>query len=330
MTKSNANKTLKEIYPDHFKALETAKLVTDSIPTLKQEIQRREASLNRKISVKKTKQKERDRKRATYFCVGYSKIWKTPIHKTIKELKDKHNLKWLRVNMSYHRFTNLRETIQGDLSGKIMDGIESEAFKNLGCNCQGNKTGKCNYNNICRNKLVVYEVTCLNTGKVYIGQTQQFFKKRMEGHLQDVKNLLCHQVKSDSYAKHIAPHLMMFSPKPLPEKASENQMKQHQVQCKKLHNVHRLNISSRILWQGKSISTVKTFRTKHCTLCNQERLHIFNRSLVDPEKLINSCTEIFGACRHKTQFHRYVKAVPSTEDSTKEEKVMPTKVTTEV
>ena len=179
VTEKNANKTLKEIYPDHFKALETAKLVTDSIPTLKQEIQKREASLNRKTSAKKTKQKERDRKRATYFCVGYSKVWKTPIHKTIKELKDKHNLKWLRVNMSYHRFTNLREVLQGDLQGKIMHGIESEQFMDEPCNCHGNKTGKCNYDHMCRHRLIIYENTCKNTGKCYIGNTSQHYKARM-------------------------------------------------------------------------------------------------------------------------------------------------------
>ena len=30
--------------------------------------------------------KDKERKRAIYFCVGYSKTWITPIHKTIKEI----------------------------------------------------------------------------------------------------------------------------------------------------------------------------------------------------------------------------------------------------
>ena len=61
------------------------------------------------------KQAERNRRRTIHFCVGYSKIWKIPIYKTIKELKEKHKLSWLRVSMSHHRFTNLREILNGDL-----------------------------------------------------------------------------------------------------------------------------------------------------------------------------------------------------------------------
>ena len=52
---------------------------------------------------KAAKRSKRNRKRAMSFCVGHSNIWKTPIHKTIKTLRDKHTLKWLRT--SYHRFT---------------------------------------------------------------------------------------------------------------------------------------------------------------------------------------------------------------------------------
>ena len=88
--------------------------------------------------------------------------------------------------------------------------------------------------------------------------------------------------------------------------------------------------TSNILWQGKAISAVKTFGTKNCSLCNQERLHIFYRSKKSPGTLINFCNEIFGACRHRTRFHRYIKVAPGTDDSIEEEKVTPNEVTTEV
>ena len=153
MTESNANKTLKEIYPIHFQKLELAKLVTDDIPTLKEEIQKREAELADPKRDQTAKHKKRDRKRKTYFCVGFSNIWKIPIHKTIKSIRDKYNLKWLKVSMSYHRFTNLRETFQGDLTGKINHGIESKDFMTEKCSCHGNKRGICDYNNICETKL---------------------------------------------------------------------------------------------------------------------------------------------------------------------------------
>ena len=57
--------------------------------------------------------------------------------------------------MSYHRFTNPREVLQGDVQGKIMHGIESEEYIDEECNCHGNKTGKCNYDDMCRHKMIV-------------------------------------------------------------------------------------------------------------------------------------------------------------------------------
>ena len=68
----------------------------------------------------------------------------------------------------------------------------------------------------------------------------------------------------------------------------------------------------------------------HCTLCDHERLAILERLRENPDKLINSCDELFGSCRHKTKFHRYVSTDSSTDDSIEEEKVGPMKVTTEV
>ena len=37
----------------------------------------------------------------------------------------------------------------------------------------------------------------------------------------------------------------------------------------------------------------------------RERVEILNQHRKDPNSLINSNTEIYGACRHKTRFHRY-------------------------
>jgi hypothetical protein len=49
---------------------------------------------------------------------------------------------------------------------------------------------------------VVYKVKCKTTGKIYyIGKTQQYFKNRMRGHFQDVKQIVKKNVYSDSYAK---------------------------------------------------------------------------------------------------------------------------------
>ena len=92
--------------------------------------------------------------------------------------------------------------------------------------------------------------------------------------------------------------------------------------------LQRNHIVCSVIWEGNPISTVKTFGTKNCALCNRERLEIFKASKENPESLINSCNEIHGACRHKPRFHRY-KSSDST-DETKSKKSSRKKVTTEV
>ena len=144
--------------------------------------------------------------------------------------------------LCYHRFTNLREILQGDLSGKINHGVESLDLTNRGCNCTGNK-GKCNYDGICRNRVIVYEVKCTITGKSHIGQTQQNFKNRMQGHFNDVQKLHCKKIKSDSYAKHFAYQLQNF------KKLSPKFQRKH--------------ISSEVVWQGNPISTEKLSKPRN-------------------------------------------------------------------
>ena len=59
-----------------------------------------------------------------------------------------------------------------------------------------------------------------------------------------------------------------------------------------------------ILWQGKPISCMKSFGKNTCSLCMRERCCILDACNENQKKLINSKSEIFGACRHKTKFHR--------------------------
>ena len=212
--------------------------------------------------------------------------------------------------MSYHRFTNLREIFQGDLSGKLNKDVVSRDCANLECNCRSKNTKGCSYNNVCRDRIVVYKVECNRTRKMYIGNTQQFFKKRMQQHHNEVRKL--HQLgeRSDSYAKHFA---STFKPDEIPTP-----------------DLQRENITCSIIWQGRPISTVKTFGSRNCALCARERLEILKQSRKDPNSIINSCNEIYGACRHNPKFHRYEKQTPSTDESLEDERVTPTKVTTEI
>ena len=78
-----------------------------------------------------------------------------------------------------------------------------------------------------------------------------------------------------------------------------------------------------ILWQGKPINCMKTFGKNSCTLCMRERCFILDSWNQDKSKLINSKSEIFGGCRHRTKFHRLARNnhIPSTDDGINPEKV---------
>jgi len=226
-----------------------------------------------------------------------------------KSIKDKFNLQWLRVSVSYYRFTNLREIFQGDLSRKLTVGLTSQDFEPLPCNCRTSGNGNCGYNNMRRNSMVVCKVKCNNTGKVHIGNTQQKFKNRMQQHFNEVQKLVKLDEKSDLHAKHFATQFYDTNLSPTNQRGGTT--------CS-------------IIWQGNPISVVKTFATKNCALCAKERLEILKQSRSNPQLFINSNNEIYGACRDRPRFHRHVKQItPSTDESINDERASPThKVTT--
>ena len=69
----------------------------------------------------------------------------------------------------------------------------------------------------------------------------------------------------------------------------------------------RAIVTTEILWQGNAISCMKTFGKPSCRLCMQERLFIYKALRNEKQKhlVINSANELFGACRHKPNFHRF-------------------------
>jgi hypothetical protein len=206
--------------------------------------------------------------------------------------------------MSYHRFPNMRDLLAGDLSKKLSEGVESMDFQVRDCNCRGGRgPRKCQYGDVCRMPIVVYKVTCKMTNKFYIGNTQQHLKSRMRGHFQDVKRLMEKEVHSDSYARHFAGIWPRGAATPSP-------------------GMQRDLIKYEILWKGNPISAVKTFGKNTCALCNRERMEIVKASRNTPDMIINSCSEIHGACRHKPRFHRFhEQETHSADDRKKREKV---------
>ena len=101
-------------------------------------------------------------------------------------------------------------------------------------------------------------------------------------------------VISDSFAKHFSKHFRNDKPD-----------KNDQISSKDVREITRVSI----LWQGNPISSMKTFGRVNCNLCMMERLEILKAERIDrlkgEGKLINSSNEFYGACRHRTKFHRY-------------------------
>jgi hypothetical protein len=118
---NSANMKLNEIYPEHFSALNKADLLKNfEAPTLGTKAAELEAVLEDEVGQATKKRRERDRKRALYFKVGFSHHWWKPIHKTIRKVKSRFpSLTWLCISMSYHHFSNLRGLFQSDLNTKL-------------------------------------------------------------------------------------------------------------------------------------------------------------------------------------------------------------------
>ena len=79
-----------------------------------------------------------------------------------------------------------------------------------------------------------------------------------------------------------------------------------------------------VLYGNAIISCVKTFRKYSCKLCMQQRLIIYDKMKKDKsrpkQKLINTGTELYGACRHHPEFHRFALPKLSTDEGVNPEK----------
>ena len=282
------NNSIDEIHPDHAKALRTAGLSPKKFPTLK------EVLMSVENDKQKDKKKKKLRKRITHFCISICKTWTMrdtwnnaiSIHVILERLRDKCNLKWLRMSMSYHEFTNLGEIFQGDLSDKLMDGMTSKDSMDLNCNCIQSATvnGKCICGSNCRKSMVAHKATCEECGCYCVGNTQQKLKMRMRmnQHFTNAKDLINNNKLSDSFAKHFASHF---------------QDKKHMSRGD-VRNITNIEI----IWQGNPISSIKTFRNLNCTLCAKECLEIYKAMKLDNKNnsnfLINSSNELCGGCRY--------------------------------
>ena len=285
-TAATLGRAMHLLYPNHAKALQQAGLSCATLPTLKQVLDRPRGSSNR------SRRKSAKKSRAVFFCLGFSRFWKTPIHVLLRRLRNKHELRWLRVTMSYHRFRNLRELFQGHLNDALLKNVVSEDYCDRPCNCRNDT---CLYNNCCRKQLIVYKVKVRNSGKYYIGATSKTLKDRVAGHLQDTHRLLREGMGGSTLASHLA--------------------KMWQANSNSIPSAGKLRdgLSYSILWQGDPFSCSKTFGKLQCKLCQKERVALLRHSWSDGGNMLNKLSELHGSCRHTARFHR-LSMRPGTDD----------------
>ena len=60
----------------------------------------------------------------------------------------------------------------------------------------------------------------------------------------------------------------------------------------------------KVVKQLNPIGAMKTFTKPNCNLCMEERLTILKNLRDKLFTIMNNNSEIYGACRHKTFFHR--------------------------
>ena len=105
----------------------------------------------------------------------------------------------------------------------------------------------------------------------------------MYGHLSDLQCLLNNGQKSDYFAAHF---LQYF-----------NNTTSHTDLCK--------CVTFKVIKQLNPIGAMKTFTKPNCNQYIQERLIILKKLRDKRATVMNKDSEIYGACRHKTTFHRF-------------------------
>ena len=100
------------------------------------------------------------------------------------------------------------ELLNGDFAAKIGRGMFSKDLMDRWCNCSlpSKVNGKCVYEGKCRSTCLIYDVTCSICDSIYIGNAQNYSRKRMDGHLSDIQRLLKNGQKSDLFASHFVQH----------------------------------------------------------------------------------------------------------------------------
>ena len=126
---------------------------------------------------------------------------------------------------------------------------------------------------------------------IYISNTQQTFKKIMDVHFSDLLRILKNRQKSYSFAAHFEQHLNTTT--------SRKDLRKY--------------MTFKVVTQLNPIGAMKTFTKPNCNICMEERLTILKKLRDKRVTIMNENSEIYGACQHKTCFHRFYISTDFTE-----------------
>ena len=124
---------------------------------------------------------------------------------------------------------------------------------------------------------------------IYIGNTQQTLKKRVDGHFSNILRLLKNRQKSESFTAHFEQHFNSTTSRT------------------DLHNYMAFKVEKHPNLSG----TMETLTKPNCNLCMEERLMILKNLHDKRVTVMNNNSEIYGACQHETTFHQFF---PSTDN----------------
>ena len=166
--------------------------------------------------------------------------------------------------MSHHKFSNLREFFNGDLTGKDTKNLISTDFMDRDCNCNkvSKVEGKCAFGGNCRKCIAIYHYT-YKCGGYYIGNTQNHVKQRMTGHFAETCDLVDDGGPSDTFAKYFVTHFDKCD-------STNKKSKEDQINANQARRLCKIDN----LWEGNPISCMKSFSKLNCSLRMNERLQI--------------------------------------------------------
>ena len=143
--------------------------------------------------------------------------------------------------------------------------------------------GKCPQQGKSWSKCIIYVVKYSVCDATYIDKLQQTFKNEQTV-ISPISSVLSRNgQKLDSFAAHFEQHFHASL-----QPADLRKFRTFKV-------VKQLNL----------IRAMKTFTKPNCNICMEERLTFLKKIRDKHVTIMNKNSEIYGACRHKTTFHRF-------------------------